>query len=151
MADSLTYRYGRIVYAYLANSKTHKRELHPAVILSDNDEIIQPEKFDPRKSPKDNSVRAIGVSTKYKTYSTAYVRLPFSADGRTSTRLKEDCGAIIGWYHRLVIPDDAIGFGGDVPAATMQRIDDVIRKEICAKFNKEYETLSEIFDELLDD
>src|SRR5437764_56032 len=116
MADRPPYRHGRIVWVYLRSSVTGKREHHPAVIIDRDEDITQPEQFDPRTHPTDNLVYVVGISTKYRKYNLPCVRLPHSGAGHSLTMLREDCAAIIGWYHRLAIPDDVIGFGGDVPA-----------------------------------
>jgi hypothetical protein len=148
MAEGGSYRHGRILYAFLRGSTTGKMQRHPAIILDANEDIIQPERFDPRKTRTQNTIHVIGVSTKHKTYDAEYVQLPFSSSGHAVTKLREDCGAIIGWYHRVTIPDDVIGFGGDVPAATMIRIDMAVRKDLARKISLELGTLKQIFEEL---
>jgi hypothetical protein len=151
MADTPSYRRGRIVFAYLRSSKTGKRERHPAIILDRDKQIVQPENFDPRKAPGDNFVYVIGVSTKHKIYKSLYVQLPFAISGHTLTKLREDCGAIVGWYHRIAIPDDVIGFGGEVPAPIMLQIETAIRKDLAKNIGSEMKALKEVFDELFGD
>src|SRR5437870_3948176 len=119
MARIASYRQGRILYAYLRSSATGKMERHPAIILNADQDITQPENFDPRTSQRDNVIYAVGVSTKYKSFNVDYVRLPFTTAGHAQTGLREDCAAIVGWYHRIFIPDDVIGCGGDVPAPVL--------------------------------
>ena len=41
-----------------------------------------------------------------------------------------DRGAIIGWYTRLAVPYDIIGFGGDVPRDVMTQIDNAVRQDL---------------------
>jgi predicted alpha/beta hydrolase len=67
------------------------------------------------------------------------------------TKLRESCGAIVGWYHRIVIPDDVIGFGGDVPNATMSEIDRLVRADLANKMSGEFATFRQVFDELFQD
>jgi hypothetical protein len=71
--------------------------------------------------------------------------------GHAVTKLKEDCGAIIGWYARLAIPDDIIGFGGDVPPAVMAQIDDAVRRDLVRLVGQHFETVRAMFEELLGD
>ena len=111
------YRHGRIVGAYL-RTKKGGRELHPAVILSSDAEIVQPARFDPR-SGDENFVIVAGVSTKYARHSEPFVKLPHATTGHAVTKLTKDCAAIIGWYEVISIPDDVRFFAGDVPAALM--------------------------------
>jgi hypothetical protein len=71
-----------------------KKEKHPAVIITADSDIIQPEQFDPRHDiGKVNAVAVIGVSTKYLRYP-PYVALPYSPNkgGHTVTKLTQDCG-----------------------------------------------------------
>ncbi|HEY4330317.1 MAG TPA: hypothetical protein VGN88_11320 [Phycisphaerae bacterium] len=145
-----SYRQGRILHAYLRSS-TGKKEAHPAIILDQNKEIIQPEHFDPRKELRENFVYVIGVSTKHKAYKLEFVQLPFSPSGNVVTKLRADCGAIIGWYHRISIPDDVIGFGGDVPTGVMVEIENAVRKDLSGKIAGQLGNLRNIFDELLDE
>jgi hypothetical protein len=145
-----SYRHGRIIYAYLTNQKG-KRELHPAIILDANEDILQPEAFDPRRDPgSENSVHVIGVSTKHKHYHALqrvpYVQLPFTTSGHPVTGLNKDCGAIIGWYHRIAIPDDVVGFGGDIPDVVMGAIDREVRADLERKVGKALANLRQIFD-----
>ncbi len=135
-------------FAYLRSSTTGKRERHPAVILDRDHDITQPQYFDPRKVAGENFVHVIGVSTKHKTYNMPYIQLPFAASGHAVTKLREDCGAIVGWYHQIGIPDDVLGFGGDVPPATMIAIYDAIRRDLARKIGRELGTLKEVFEEL---
>ena len=77
-----TLRYGGIVGAYLQAKKKGK-QLHPAVIVTPDADIIQPESFDPRRG-NDNIVVAIGVTTKYRLYNEPYVPLPNRPAGTQS-------------------------------------------------------------------
>jgi len=148
-AGNPSYRHGRLVWAYLRSSVTGKRENHPGVILDPTDEICQPEDFDPRTRRDDNVVHVIGVSTKYRSYKLPHIRLPSAAGGHPTTRLREDCAAIVCWYHRITIPDDVIGFGGEVPPAAMVLIDQAVRRDLSQKLGRELQTLRQVFDELL--
>jgi len=142
------YRHGRIVWAYLRTAKG-KREEHPAVILSPNQSIVQPEKFDPR-SGDDNVVVVAGISTKYRSYSTPYVELPFhpTADGRPVTLLRKDCAAIVGWYQALFIPDDITAFSGDIPPVQMRELDKKILLDYITVVGDQYRTSLEMLAEL---
>jgi hypothetical protein len=63
MIDRPQYRQGRLLWAWL-RSRSGKKERHPAIILTADADIIQPERFDPRKDiGKVNAIAAIGVST----------------------------------------------------------------------------------------
>ena len=148
MAEKRTYRHGRVLFAYLRASTTGRMQAHPAIVLNANHKIIQPENFDPRRSGRDNVVHVIGVSTKYRTFGTPYVRLPFSPTGQVVTALRQDCGAMIGWYHRIVIPDDVIGFGGDVPPGTMSQINRAVREDLAKTIGSEMGSLRQVFEEL---
>lgn len=96
----------------------------------------------------------IGVSTKHKQYKLPYIQLPFAPDGHRITRLKKDCGAIVGWYDRLAIPDDVTGssggFGGDVPPAIMSQIDESVRKDLVQLVGRQFTTVQKMLEELLD-
>src|SRR5437016_8256843 len=123
MAERPKYRQGRLLWAWL-RSRIGKREKHPAIILTADQDIIQPEQFDPREDiGKVNAVAVIGVSTEYKRYP-RYVRLPHSPNpgGHPITKLTQECGACIGWYDWIVLEDDVLTRGGDVPAAEMDQI-----------------------------
>jgi hypothetical protein len=155
MAQRPSYRRGRIIWAYLRSNLTGKREMHPAIILDRDQDIIQPANFDPRQPPYENVVHVIGISTKHKRYRLNYISLPFTNEGHSDTKLKVDCGAIIGWYDRLSIPDDVTGsnggFGGDVPATVMTKIDEAVRQDLVARLGKQFETVQKMFQELLGD
>lgn len=149
MKQRPSFRHGRIVWAYLRSNQTGKREKHPAVILNQDDDIVQPEVFDPRKATSDNIVYVIGLSTKHKRYGLAHIRLPFTPQGHGTTKLKEDCGAIIGWYDRVCIPDDVLGFGGDVPPAVLAQIDGAVRQDLAKLLGKQFQTVQQMLEELL--
>ena len=130
-----TYRQGRILWARL-RAQSGKKEPHPAVIITADCDIIQPQHFDPRRNlDQVNAVAVVGVSTKYVRYKMPHVRLPFSvgAGGHVITKLKEDCAACIGWYDWVVLEDDVIGRGGDVPPAEMDQIMGLIAKDFASK------------------
>src|SRR5215217_448511 len=129
-----TYRQGRILWAWL-RAQSGKKEKHPAVIITADRDITQPEDFDPRKDINTvNAVAVVGVSTKYRNYP-PYVALPYSPNpgGHPITKLTEDCGACIGWYDWVVLEDDVLGLGGDVPPADMDRIVNAIAKDLIEK------------------
>ena len=91
MADTPEYRLGRIIWAYLRPSTAgRKKELHPAIIISPDSEIIQPEDFDPRIDPqKENLVAVVGVSTKFRNYpKLQHFVLPYHGAGHAETKLK---------------------------------------------------------------
>lgn len=153
MTERPAYRHGRILWGYLRSTLTGRREMHPAIILDRDQDITQPEHFDPRRPPYENFIHVIGVSTKHKRYASEYVLLPHSPKGHTATKLNVECGAIIGWYDRLAIPDDVTGssggFGGDVPPAVMAEIDEAVRRDLLAKVGRQLETVQKMFEELL--
>src|SRR5688500_11600816 len=137
------YRLGRIIGAYL-RSRKGKRELHPAVIISGDAEIVQPEHFDPRRhAGSDNVVVVVGVSTKFKLYPDAYVTLPFQRSGHAQTQLTQECAAIIGWYDRVVIPDECQFFAGDVPRPILNDLLRRTRDDIRRRIGREFQTLAE--------
>jgi hypothetical protein len=114
------YRLGRVVTAYLLG-RNGKREEHPAVIISPDSEIIQPEDFDPRSSRgivSANLVGALGISTKYGNFSDPFIALPPG----TTTELTRDCAVILNWYAVLDIPGDCEFLLGDVPPQLIQQI-----------------------------
>ena len=109
VATKPDFRHGRIVIAHLLG-RNGKREEHPAVIVSPDAEIIQPEQFDPRLGGGNlpaNLVAAMGVSTKFRQFQDPYIKLPVDAQ----TQLTKDCAAILNWYDVLDIPDDCEYFG----------------------------------------
>ena len=69
------FRMGRIIGARL-RTKKGPRELHPAVIITPDAEIVQPSDFDPRAGG-DNVVVVVGVSTKYKCIPSPSLNSPF--------------------------------------------------------------------------
>jgi hypothetical protein len=143
MADSRPeYRHGRIIGAYL-RTKTRGKQLHPAVILTPDNEIVQPERFDPRKGG-DNVVVVIGISTKYKLYSESFVKLPFHSAGHPATKLTKDSAAIIGWYDIIEIDDDRRFWAGDVPREVLAEINTRVRKDIAQRIGRDFSTISEI-------
>lgn len=136
------YRHGRIIGAYL-RTKKGKRELHPAVILTPDAEIIQPEGFDPRKGGE-NVVVVIGVSSKYMHYKEPYVQLPFHEPGHAVTKLTKDSAAIVGWYDIVHLEDDIEFKAGDVPAEIMKQINDAVLKNIQERVPKQLLTIAEV-------
>jgi hypothetical protein len=146
-----SYRQGRIVWAYLRGSQTGKRETHPAVILTEDADIIQPEDFDPRRRQSDNIVHVVGVSTKHKQYKSPYILLPFTTAGHPVTKLKQECGAIIGWYHRIAIPDDVIGFGGDVPSSQLEQLLVAVRNDVVKRIGADLGRFQALLETLLPD
>src|SRR4051794_5115893 len=99
MPTPRTYRQGRILWAWL-RSGSGKKEKHPAVIITADRDIVQPEAFDPRQNlDAVNAVAVVGVSTQYKKYP-PYVILPHSSHGggHVVTKLTKPCAACIGWY-----------------------------------------------------
>src|SRR5437588_13091463 len=99
MIELPRYRQGRIIWARLRSQRGEK-QLHPVAIITATQDIIQPEKFDPRRDPAQvNAVAVIGISTEFSKYP-PFVRLPYlqSKEGHPITKLKEECGACIGWY-----------------------------------------------------
>lgn len=145
---SADFRHGRIVWAYLRTRKG-KREEHPAVILTPDTSIIQPEHFDPRQGG-DNVVVVAGISTKYRNYPEPYVQLPFRATpaGHPVTELRKDCAAIVGWYQALFIPDDITAFSGDVPAEEMRVLNSKVFGDFVAKVGEQYMTALQLMAEL---
>lgn len=120
------FRLGRVVIARLPG-RNGKREPHPAVIISPDSEIVQPEHFDPRLgggSVAENLVAVMGVSTKYRQFSDPFIPLPVGGQ----TLLTKDCAAILNWYAVLDIPDDCDYLLGDVPPELMHRINAAYRK-----------------------
>jgi hypothetical protein len=136
MPERPRYRQGRIVWA-LMRSQKGKKERHPAVIISADSDITQPEQFDPRENiNKVNAVAVIGVSTKYLKYP-PYVAIPYSTNkgGHPLTKLTEPCGACIGWYGWIVLEDDVMGRGGDVPSTQTDLIMDAVAKDLRVKLS----------------
>jgi hypothetical protein len=122
------YRLGRIVSAYLLG-RNGKREEHPAVIISPDSEIVQPEEFDPRTGGGTvgaNLVAALGISTKYRNFPDPYIPLPPGE----KTQLIRDCAVILNWYAILDIPDDCEFLLGDVPPRLMEQINIAYRRDL---------------------
>lgn len=131
------YRHGRLVWARL-RSASGQKELHPAIIISDNVEITQPEAFDPRVDfNRVNAVAVVGVSTEYKRYP-PFFSLPFlkKSGGHPQTKLTQECGACIGWYAWVVLEDDIDGRGGDVPSPEMKMIMEMIMQDLAGKLRR---------------
>ena len=143
------YRLGRIISCYLTG-RNGKREQHPAVIISADAEIIQPEKFDPREAGgivKDNLVAVLGISTKYRNFQDPYIRLPLGAQ----TQLTADCAVILNWVATPAIPDDCDFLLGDVPPALMLRINAEYRRLLKDVLSKAKGSLAEILNLLARD
>jgi hypothetical protein len=102
------YRLGRIVWAYLRPSKPGPKALHPAIIISPNSEIVQPEAFDPRADlAKENVIAVVGVSTSYQRFpGLVHFVLPSHSTRHPVTKLTKDCAGMIGWYDVVAIPDE---------------------------------------------
>jgi hypothetical protein len=140
------YRHGRIVIAHLLG-RNGKREQHPAIIISPDSEIIQPEQFDPRAGAGGvaaNLVGAMGVSTKYRQFSDPYIPLPIGA----RTQLTRDCAAILNWYAVLDIPDDCEYLLGDVPAALMRQINEAYRNHLRTRLGTARGTIADLLEKL---
>ena len=147
---STPYRQGRILWARL-RAQSGKKEPHPAVIITADRDIVQPQQFDPRKNlDQVNAVAVVGVSTKYARYKLPHVRLPFlaSAGGHAITKLKEDCAACIGWYDWVVLEDDVIGRGGDVPPAELDQIMQLIAKDLGGKLTAKLKSVGREMNDL---
>jgi len=136
------YRHGRIIGAYLRTEASGK-QLHPAVILTPDAEITQPEDFDPRRGGE-NFVVVIGVSTKYAVYADPYIKLPYHESGHPVTKLTKDSAAIIGWYDIVHIDGERRFWGGDVPIGIMTEINHQSRIDIARRIGKEFKVMSEI-------
>ncbi len=138
MAVQARYRQGRIVWALVRSTRGGKKERHPAVIISADSDIAQPENFDPRRNlDKVNAVAVIGVSTKYLKYPPS-IALPFAANkgGYAITKLTQDCGVCVGWYDWVVLEDDVLARGGDVPPAVMDKIMEAVATDLKANLAK---------------
>lgn len=132
-----TFRQGRILWARL-RSRSGKRELHPAAIISSDRDIVQPEHVDPRKAVNEaNAVAVVGISTEFAKYP-PYILLPYSPNkgGHAITKLTQACGACIGWYDWVALEDDVEGKGGDVPPAEMDRIMNATAADLAAKLKR---------------
>jgi hypothetical protein len=144
-----TFRQGRILWARL-RARGGKKELHPAIIITAERDIIQPERFDPRKDiDKVNAVAVVGVSTSFAKYP-PFVLLPYSSSpgGHPVTKLREACGACIGWYDWVVLEDDVEGYGGDAPPAELDQIMDGITKDLATKLKAKVSALNRELAEL---
>lgn len=122
------YRYGRVVIARLLG-RNGKREEHPAVIISPDAEIVQPEHFDPRLGGGGvaaNLVAALGVSSKYREFNDPHVPLPVGPQ----TQLTKDCAVILNWYAVLDVPDDCEYLLGDVPPELMRKVNESYRQDL---------------------
>lgn len=152
MPTTPEYRHGRIIWAYVRPStKDRRRQQHPAVIISPETEIIQPERFDPRKDPtSENMVTVVGVSTKFRNYpEQRHVELPYRQGGHPETGLKAECAAIIGWYDVIAIPDDVSDMAGQVPSRIMRQIDEMVRQDIAKRLGKDFSLLGQAVLKLL--
>jgi hypothetical protein len=140
------YRLGRIISCFLLG-RNGKREQHPAVIISPDIEIIQPEKFDPREAGgmvKDNLVAVLGISTKYRNFQDPYIPLPVGPQ----TQLTENCAVILNWIATPAIPDDCEFLLGDVAPALMVRINVEYRRLLKDVLSKVEGTLAETLNAL---
>jgi len=140
------YRHGRIIGAYLQSSFGGKKQRHPAVILSPDSAIVQPQNFDPR-SGEENAIVVAGVSSAYQKYNYPYVQLPYdssSPKGHPQTRLHSDVAVIIGWYHVISIDDDRCYWGGDVPSAIMGQVNKAVREDIDRRLAKDVTFLNKL-------
>src|SRR5437667_309497 len=143
MPSRLRYRQGRIIWARL-RARSGKKEKHPAVIITADQDIVQPEDFDPRKNiDRVNAVAVVGVSTEYKKYP-PFVLLPYSSNpsGHPATKLTQACGACIGWYDWVALEDDVEGRGGDVPPIIMDQIMKAVANDLRIRLSKEAASLN---------
>src|SRR6266550_3911878 len=135
------FRLGRIIYCYLLG-RNGRREQHPAVIVSPDEEIIQPERFDPRAARgviKDNLIAVLGISTKYGNFQDPYIQLPLGAQ----TQLTSDCAVILNWIATPAIPDDCEFLLGDLPPLLMVRINAEYRRLLKDALSRAEGTLAE--------
>ncbi len=140
------YRHGRIIIAHLLG-RNRKREEHPAVIISPDSEIIQPEQFDPRLgegSVAANEIAVLGVSSHYLNFDDPHKQLPTGPP----TYLTKDCAVILNWYAVLDIPDDCKYFVGDVPPHLMREINNIIRQDLRAKLGAMQGTIADLLAQL---
>lgn len=140
------YRYGRILGCYL-RGRNGKSELHPAVIVSPDAEIAQPEVVDPRKVIL-NPLAVLGVSTRYQSFNDPCIPLPFHPTSHPVTRLSRDCAVILNWYAVIAIPDDCHFFAGDVPPGLMRQINAAIRNHLTTLWGTQVGTLAQLLSRL---
>src|SRR5437867_475955 len=123
------YRLGRIITTYQLLGRNKKRQEHPAVIISPDDEIIQPEYFDPRlgrEELQDNLVVVLGISSQYQKFSDPYIQLPTGSQ----TQLIKDCAVILNWYGIVQLEDDVEYLLGDVPPNLMHQVNAAYRADL---------------------
>jgi hypothetical protein len=135
------YRLGRIISAWLVG-RNGKREEHPALIISPDSEIVQPEDFDSRAGGglvRDNLVAVLGISTKFEKFDDPYIRVPIGPQ----TQLTRQCAVILNWFAVLAIPDDCEFLLGDVLPKLMIQINDEYRKLLRDRLKEHKGTLAE--------
>lgn len=112
--------------------------------------------FDPREDlNRVNAVAVIGISTEFKKYP-PYIQLPHAPGGHPTTGLTQNCGACIGWYDWVVLEDEVLGRGGDVPSIAMDEImigvADDLKKKLAGKaggLSKELAGINDLLAKLL--
>jgi hypothetical protein len=146
MAAKREFRHGRVIACYLPG-RNGKREIHPAVVISADNDIIQPEQFDPRKN-RDNLLAVLGISTQYLKFSDPCIRLPHQGHGNSVTGLNKDCAVILNWYAAIYIPDDCEYLLGDVPRDLMGAINNSVRNDLTVRFGSQVVTLLQLITSL---
>jgi hypothetical protein len=124
-----------------------KKELHPAVIISPDAEITQPEAHDPRKDGE-NRVAVLGISTQYRKFPDPYIALPYHVRNHAMTGLNRDCAVILKWYAAISIPDDCDFMAGDVPQQLMRTINGAVRADLIARLGKQIGTFAQLMERL---
>ena len=103
-------RYGRIVYAWIADRNGYKK-LRPAIVLTDTsgtDEVVD--------------IVVIAISTTFpEPPPDNCVLLPWHPAGRSRTELRKRSAAVVDWL-AILRDDDIVALGGLVPEKTMRRI-----------------------------
>jgi mRNA-degrading endonuclease toxin of MazEF toxin-antitoxin module len=108
-------RYGRIVFAWIAD-RNGFRKLRPAVVVVSDQELAN-----------DGELILVAITTTFTEPPPEFcVPLPWHPRGHPTTKLTKRSAAVCNWLS-IIMPDEIVGFGGDVPAKTMQLIQARVR------------------------
>jgi mRNA-degrading endonuclease toxin of MazEF toxin-antitoxin module len=103
-------RYGRIVFAWISDRRGYAK-LRPAIVVVPDNQITT-----------DDELIVVAITTTFTDPPPEFcVTLPWHPRGHPVTRLNKRSAAVCDWL-AVIMPDEIVGFGGDVPARTMQLI-----------------------------
>jgi len=116
LRPSSSLRYGRIVFAWIADRNGYNK-LRPAIVLVPDEEITT-----------NRELILVAITTTFTVPPPEFcVPLPWHPRGHPVTRLTRRSAAVCDWLS-VMLPDQIVGFGGDVPSKTMHLIQAKVRE-----------------------